>query len=73
MQALYKDLNKGADLVDVIIYIERISRYLEENILKDLENGSLKFAMVGEFLIKLKKEFSSGNDKTMKVAELKKG
>jgi len=73
MQALYKDLNKGADLVDVIIYTERVSRYLEENILKDLENGSLKFAIVEEFLIELKKEFSSGNNKTIKVAELKKG
>jgi len=37
-----------------------------------LENRSLKFALIGEFLIDLKKEFSNGNDELVKIAELKK-
>jgi len=36
-----------------------------------LENRSLEFALIGEFLIDLKKEFSNGNDELVKIAELK--
>jgi len=36
-----------------------------------LEAGILEYAMVGEFLIGLKKEFSGGDNKTIKVVELK--
>ena len=32
----------------------------------------MKFALIGEFLIDLKKEFSNGNDELVKIAELKK-
>lgn len=44
----------------------------KKNVLEDLENRSLEFMIVEEFLIDLKKEFSSRDNKTMKVMELKK-
>jgi len=37
-----------------------------------LENRSLEYAIIEEFLINLKKEFSSENDELVKIAELKK-
>jgi len=40
--------------------------------LEDLEVEILKYTIIGEFLVDLKKEFGEGGDKTMKVAELKK-
>ena len=40
--------------------------------LEDLEIESLEYEIVGEFLADLKKEFRREDDKTMKVAELKK-
>ena len=43
-----------------------------EKILKDLEAGTLKYAIVEKFLINLKKEFDKEDDKIMKVTELKK-
>ena len=56
----------------IAIYIERISRYLEGNIIEDLESGSLSYIIVGEFLSDLKEEFGREDDKTIKMAELKK-
>jgi len=44
----------------------------KENILKDLEKGELEFLTIGDFLTKLKKEFSSGDDELAKIVELKK-
>ena len=32
----------------------------------------MSYAIIGEFLLDLKKEFGGGDNKTMKVAELKK-
>jgi len=40
--------------------------------MEDLENRSLVYATVGEFLTDLKQEFGRENDKMMKMAELKK-
>ena len=40
--------------------------------MEDLETVGLEFPMVGDFLIELKKEFSCGDNKTIKVAKLKK-
>ena len=40
--------------------------------MEDLENKSLEYVMIGEFLIDLKKEFSSENNELVKIAELKK-
>jgi len=40
--------------------------------MEDLENRSLVYATVGEFLTDLKQEFGGENNKIMKIAELKK-
>jgi len=40
--------------------------------MKDLERENLSYTTVGEFLSDLKKEFGGGDNKTIKVAELKK-
>jgi len=58
--------------VDTIIYTGRISRYLEEEHNRKFMNGTLKFLMVGEFLVYLKQEFGNGNNESVKVAKLKK-
>jgi len=58
--------------VGIAIYIERISRYLEGNIIEDLESRSLSYAIVGEFLSDLKEEFGREDDETIKMAKLKK-
>ena len=44
----------------------------KENILEDLEVENLEYKTVEEFLVDLKKEFREENNKTIKVAELKK-
>ena len=44
----------------------------KENIIENLENESLEFAPVEEFLMDLKKEFGEEDNKIIKVAELKK-
>ena len=40
--------------------------------IEDLENNSLVFIIVGEFLTDLKQEFKEENNEIMEVAELKK-
>ena len=40
--------------------------------MEDLESRILSYVTVREFLLDLKKKFGRGNNKTMKVAELKK-
>jgi len=44
----------------------------KENVLEELEAGELEFETVGEFLAEIKKEFSGGEEKSVKTAELKK-
>lgn len=44
----------------------------KENVMEDLESRSLSYVTVGKFLSDLKEEFSREENKTMKVAELKK-
>jgi len=44
----------------------------KENMLKDLETRSLEYKSVREFLANVKKEFGGGDNKTMKIAELRK-
>lgn len=39
--------------------------------LEDLKEGLLEYETVGEFLADLKKEFGEGDEKTVKIAELK--
>ena len=56
----------------VLSYIQRISADIwKKNIMKDLESESLSYAMVREFLLDLKEDFGGGDDKIIKVAELK--
>jgi len=43
----------------------------KENILEDLEAGLLKYKMVKEFLIEIKKKFGEKDKETVKVVELK--
>ena len=43
----------------------------KENILEDLEARLLEYETVGEFLMDIKKEFEEGDEKSTKVAELK--
>jgi len=40
--------------------------------MKDLETSSLVFVILREFLADLRQEFGRGDNKTIKVAELKK-
>ena len=44
----------------------------KENMIEDLESRSLSYITIQKFLLDLKEEFSSGDDKMMKVTELKK-
>jgi len=43
----------------------------KENILEDLEAGEVEYESAEEFLIEIKKEFSRGDEESVKVAELK--
>ena len=43
----------------------------KENVLKDLEEGELKYESVGKFLAAIKKEFGGGEEELVKVAELR--
>jgi len=49
-------------------YIGRVIRYLEENVIEDLENRSLEFSIVGDFLTDLKQEFGNRDNKLVKIA-----
>ncbi len=57
----------------VLSYVQgELADIQKENILEDLKAEMLEYAIVGKFLVNLKKEFGRGDNKTMKVAELKK-
>jgi len=57
----------------VLSYIQgRLVDIWKENIMEDLESRSLSYIIVEKFLANLKEKFKEGDDKTMKVAELKK-
>ena len=43
----------------------------KENVLEELEAGEVEYESVGEFLAEIKKEFGGGDEKSLKVAELK--
>lgn len=74
MQTLYYNEDKRYNskrvgVVGSIIYVRRTSRYMERECNRGPEE--LNFG-IEEFLIDLKKEFSSRDDEIMKVAELEK-
>jgi len=41
---------------------------LEENVIDDLENRSLEFPIVGDFVTDLKQEFENKDNKLVKIA-----
>ena len=44
----------------------------KENMLEELVAGELEFETVGEFLAEIKREFSGGEEESVKAAELRK-
>ena len=57
----------------VLLYIqEKLADIWKENILENLEAENLEYGIIEEFLKVLKKEFGGRDNKTMKIAELKK-
>ena len=57
----------------VLLYIqEELADIQKENILENLKAENLEYRTTEEFLEDLKKEFGKGNNKTMKIVELKK-
>ena len=77
MQIIYKNENtegngKRAYLMGVIIYIRRISRCLEGKYVGRSRGRILEYKSVREFLVDIKKEFERGDEKLVKVVELKK-
>ena len=57
----------------VLLYIqEELADIQKENILENLKAENLEYRTTEEFLEDLKKEFGEGNNKTMKIIELKK-
>jgi len=57
----------------VLSYVQRgLADIWKKNIMKNLENKELEYITVGEFLMDLKKEFGRGDNKIIKVVELKK-
>ena len=56
----------------MLSYIQReLADIWKKNVLENLEIESLEYEIVKEFLIDLKKKFDREDNKTMKVAELK--
>ena len=44
----------------------------KENVMEELETGEIKFETAGEFLAEIRREFGGGDEKLVKVVELKK-
>ena len=44
----------------------------KENVLEELEVGELEFKTMEEFLVEIKREFSGGEEESVKAAELRK-
>jgi len=44
----------------------------KENVIEELEAGEMEYETVEEFLMSLKKEFSGGEEESVKAAELRK-
>ena len=55
-----------------MLYVQRGAADIwKKSILKDLEEGLLEYETVGEFLVDIRKEFGERDEKSVKVAELK--
>ena len=56
-----------------LLYVqEDLADIQKENIIEDLKSRELEYVIIGEFLINLKKKFGGGDNKMIKVVELKK-
>ena len=44
----------------------------KENVMEEIKTEEIKFETVGEFLAEIRREFGGGDEKLVKVAELKK-
>ena len=56
----------------MFLYVqEELVDIWKENMMEDLEGGSLEYKTIGEFLADLKREFDRGDNEIIKVAELK--
>ena len=56
----------------ILLYIQKRSVDIwKKNILEDLEAEILEYEIAGKFLADMKKEFSKGDKKMVKIAELK--
>ena len=68
-----RELVVEEQIQQVLSYVQEESADIwKENVLENLDAEELDYVTVGEFLADLKKKFSEGDDKTIKVAELKK-
>jgi len=57
----------------VLLYVQEGSVDVwKKNIMEELETGEMEYKMVKEFLTSIKKEFSSGEEESVKAAELRK-
>ena len=57
----------------MLSYVQRgLTDVWKENVMVDFEMGALEYESVGEFLATIKKEFGEGEEKLVKVAELRK-
>ena len=56
----------------VLLYVQEELAYVwKENVLEKLKSEEVEFESVGEFLLKLKKEFERGDEELVKVTELR--
>lgn len=68
-----RNISVEEQIQQVLLYVQReLANIWKENILENLEARELEVPIVGDFLTKFKKEFSSRDNETMKIAELKK-
>ena len=57
----------------ILLYVQRGSADVwKENILEDLETGEVEYKSARKFLVELKREFGGGDEKAVKVTELRK-
>ena len=76
MQIIFKNKNekcnnRETDIIDIIICAERISRCIKEKYIGIFRDKKVEFKLAEEFLLELRKEFREGDEKAIKVAELK--
>ena len=68
-----KDTSVEEQVQWVLLYVQgKLVDIWKENIMENLENESLEFVTIEEYLMDLKKEFSEKDNEIIKVAELKK-